>query len=207
MILGNSKGQNKGKKYFKEKDKASGDCFAGKARDFDLWFASNVKPLQAQLFGKYNHPSNEDVFNDTYLRIHERVYFTGYDIADYKSYFCRAFYTNHIQELSKGNRYSELNPKADIAEESNEAEEEADRRYRELESDIFDYVYHHFDIREYEIFKMYMYLKIQGKNMTYEVLADIICNELYRPHHIQAIISRIKKEVNDKFSERWEGCY
>lgn len=207
MILGNSKGQNKGKKYFKEKDKCSNKCFPDKAEYFNRWFASNIRSLQTQLFSKYNHPSNEDVFNETYLRIHERIYFTGYSIADYKSYFCRAFYTNHIQELSKNNRFSDLELSANIAEDNNDDEEETDRRHRQLETDIFDYVYQNFDIHEYEIFKMYMRLKIQGKNMTYEILADIICNELYKPHHIQAIISRIKKEVADKFSERWDNIY
>jgi len=207
MILGNSKGQNKGKKYFKEKDKSETSCFPQKAEHFNRWFAANIKGLQSQLFSKYNHPDNDDVFNDTYLRIHERVYFTGYDIADYKSYFCRAFYTNHIQELTKNNRFSELDLSANVADEGNEEEVEADHLHHQLETDIFDYVYQNFDIHEYEIFKMYMRLKIQGKNMTYDILADIICNELYKPHHIQAIISRIKKDVADKFAERWKNIY
>lgn len=207
MILGNSKGQNKGKKYFKEKDKCGTSCFPQEAEQFNRWFAANIKSLQSQLFSKYNHPCNDDVFNDTYLRIHERVYFTGYNIADYKSYFCRAFYTNHIQELTKNNRFSELDFSANVADEDNEQEQEADRLYQLLETDIFDYVYRNFEINEYEIFKMYMRLKIQGKNMTYDILADIIGNELYKPHHIQAIISRIKKEVADKFEERWKNIY
>lgn len=205
MILGNSKGQNKGKKYFKEKDKDENRCFPEKAEQFNRWFAANIRGLQTQLFNKYRHPTNDDVFNDTYMRIHERIYYTGFDIVDYKSYFCRAFYTNHIQELSRTNKLSELDQSVNIVDEDTGEEEELDRRYRRLENDIFDYVYRNFEIREYEIFKMYMHLKIQGKNMTYEVLAEIICRDEYKPHHIQAIVSKIKKEVNNVFAGRWKG--
>ncbi len=88
--------------------------------------------------------------------------------------------------------------------EDNSEEDERDRFHRQLESDIFNYVYRNFDIREYEIFKMYMHLKIQGKNMTYEVLAGIIGNDEYKPHHIQAIIGKIKKDVNVVFTDRWK---
>ncbi len=207
MILGNSKGQNKGKKYFKEKSKNKNLCFPEKTKKFDDWFIANIRPLKVQLFGKYYHPTNEDIFNDTYLRIHELVYFTGFNIADYKSYFCRAFYTNHIQELMKTNRYTEIDFAESLGDDLQiESEEkEVENKFRQLEDDVFDYVYQHFDIREFEIFKMYMRLKIQGKNMTYELLADIIRNEEYKVHHIQAIISKIKKDVAMQFSEKWDS--
>jgi len=204
MILGNSNGNNKGKKYFKEKDKCPSECFPVKAKHFSDWFVVNIRPLQVQLFNKYKHPANEDVFNETYLRIYERIYYTGFKIADYKSYFCRAFYTNHIQELTKTNRYAELDSAVSFSGEDTNEDEEIERKYTRLEEDIFDYVYRHFEIREYEIFKMYMRLKIQGKNMTYHVLADIIRNEEYKVHDIQAIISKIKKEVCGEFSDRWD---
>ncbi|MDL2215157.1 hypothetical protein LJC00_03110 [Dysgonomonas sp. OttesenSCG-928-M03] len=207
MILGNSKGQNKGKKYFKEKNKNKNLCFPEKTKNFDDWFIANIRPLKVQLFGKYYHPTNEDVFNDTYLRIHERIYFTGFNIADYKSYFCRAFYTNHIQELMKNNHYTEIDFAESMGDDKDAecSESDLDKKFRQLEDEVFSYVYHRFDIHEFEIFKMYMRLKIQGKNMTYELLADIIRNEEYKVHNIQAIISKIKKEVARQFAEKWEA--
>lgn len=204
MILGNSNGNNRGKKYLKEKDKCQSTSFAHKVKKFDDWFVAHIRPLKVQLFGKYTHASNEDVFNDTYLRIHERIYYTGFDIADYKSYFCRAFYTNHIQELTKTNRFADIDYAHNIGEEDSSDETELDLKFRQLEEDVFDYVYRHFDLHEYEIFKMYMRLKIQGKNMTYELLAEIIRNDDYKVHNIQAIISKIKKEVALKFADRWK---
>lgn len=205
MILGNSNGKNRGKKYFKDRDKNKDEslCFSGKVKKFDDWFVANMRSLKVQLFGKYPHPGNDDIFNDTYIRIYERIYYTGFDIADYKSYFCRAFYTNHIQELTKTNHYADIDYAENMGEESNINERELEIKFIQLEDEIFEYVYEHFDLREYEIFKMYMRLKIQGKNMTYEVLADIIQNEEYKPHNIQAIICRIKREVATHFSEQW----
>lgn len=205
MILGNSNGNNRGKKYFKDRDKNKSKelCFADKVEVFDKWFTANIKPLKTQLFNKYYHPSNEDVFNDTYIRIYERIYFTGFNIADYKSYFCRAFYTNHVQELTKQNRFADIDYADNLGEDDNEEEMELEQKHKQLEEEIFDFVYQHFDLREYEIFKMYMHLKIQGKNMTYEVLADIIHNDEYKAHHIQAIISKIKKVVAEEFANQW----
>lgn len=204
MILGNTNGNNRGKKYLKNKNICKSKCYPDKATHFDTWFVQNVRPLKVQLFNKYYHPSNEDVFNDTYLRIHERIYYTGFRIEDYKSYFCRAFYTNHVQELCKSNRFTDFELNDNISEDDNTPEAELELLHRRLEEDIFDYVYRHFDIREYEVFKMYMRLKIQGKYMNYEILADIINNDGYKVHNIQAIISKIKKAVSREFSDRWE---
>lgn len=204
MILGNTNGNNRGKKYFKNKNICHSKCHPDKATHFNTWFEQNIRPLKVQLFNKYHHPSNEDIFNDTYVRIYERVYYTGLRIADYKSYFCRAFYTNHVQEMAKGNRFADSEPNDNIQDEDHSTENELEAIHRQLEEDIFDYVYHHFDIREYEIFKMYMRLKIQGKYMNYQILADIINNDDYKVHNIQSIISRIKKDVSEKFSDRWE---
>jgi len=203
MILGNTNGNNRGKKYLKNKNICHSKCHPEKATHFNTWFEENIRPLKVQLFNKYHHISNEDIFNDTYLRIYERIYYTGFQIADYKSYFCRAFYTNHVQEISKYNRFIDFEPNISIHDEDNSPEKETEQQHRRLEEDIFDYVYHHFDIREYEIFKMYMRLKIQGKYMNYEILARIINNEEYKVHNIQAIISRIKKSVSKEFSDRW----
>ncbi|MDU1904673.1 MAG: hypothetical protein E6772_07810 [Dysgonomonas sp.] len=203
MILGNTNGNNRGKKYLKNKNICHSKCYPDKAIHFNTWFEENIRPLKVQLFNKYHHISNEDIFNDTYLRIYERIYYTGFQIADYRSYFCRAFYTNHVQEISKYNRFIDFEPNINIHDEDNLPEKEIEQQHRLLEEDIFDYVYHNFDIREYEIFKMYMRLKIQGKYMNYEILARIINNEEYKVHNIQAIISKIKKSVSKEFSDRW----
>ncbi|MEN9918325.1 MAG: hypothetical protein RL662_761 [Bacteroidota bacterium] len=204
MILGNSNGNNKGKKYFKSKDICESKCFSEKSDKFNTWFIQNINALKTQLFNKYTHTSNCDIFNDTYMRIYERVHYTGFDIADYKSYFCRAFYTNYIQELSKGNRYADLACIDSMEDELDDLCGETEVQHKLLESKIFDYVYHNFDIREYEIFKMYMQLKIQGKSMNYQILADIINNKDYKVHTIQAIISKIKKKVHCQFAPTWQ---
>lgn len=190
MRLGNSNGNNRGKKYFmRGRDDQNLDVvYAEKAEAFAAWFVQNRMAAKMQLVDRGVY--DDDTFSETYLRMYEIIMFTGREVRDYASYFHRAYFTNFIQLAAKGNRYCELFGNYD-REEDNEGEyfEEIEAKNRMLSDDIMNYVYDRYDIREFEIFKMYVNLK---PAVNYTLLAQMT-NSKY--HVIQRIIFKIMKDV------------
>lgn len=189
MRLGNSNGNNRGKRYFvRGRDDQNMDAvYAEDAEQFAQWFSDHYHSVRQQLENKGGY--DDDTFSETYLRIYEIILFTGRHIKDYASYFHRAYYTNFIQGMTKENRYCELYPNYDREEEKTEEEEELDKKNRELEADVMSYVLSNYDLREFEIFKMYVNLK---PAVNYHALARMT-NLKY--HVIQRMISRITQDV------------
>lgn len=198
MRLGNSAGKNAGKKYF-IRSKVSGkptETNRAKADVFKLWFETNYSSLVNELRNKNIY--DDDMLSETFLRIYENVLYTGLEMENVRSYFIRSFFTNSIQESIKSSRYSPLPVHYDKADLPFGHSVELERRRRELEQDIFDYVYKRYNIREFELFKMYMYLK---PAINYTVLADIT---KLKVHQIQFVVSKIKKDLcrHENFSQR-----
>lgn len=223
MRLGNSLGNNKGKKYLR-KDEID-IVFATKADHFNEWFDKNYNSLVSFMQSKGFY--DEDVFHETYQNIYEKILFSGIEGNDYKPYIMRAYYTNFINAKSKEGRYCELRPNMDRDE--TEAEEmlyndprrrcqfnnalieyslnslrdrdyftEIEIKRRKLESDIMDYIYSSYNIRDFELFKMYISLK---PAVNYATLAQIT---KLKAHNIQRTISKIKKDIreNKEFANR-----
>lgn len=96
MKLGNSGGKNKGKKYLKitgnETITTENQL---KANVFKEWFGQNYQLLKTELISKGT--ADEDVLNDTFFRLHDKILYGGLVIIDYKSYFHRAYFTNFMQ--------------------------------------------------------------------------------------------------------------
>lgn len=192
MKLGNSNGNNKGKKYFvRGRDDQDLDMvYAEKAEKFAKWFSKNMMAAKVQLLGKGNY--DDDAFNETYLRIYEIILFTGREIRDYASYFHRAYFTNVIQDATKGNRYCELYPNYDTVEEDDvDFFEEIEAKNKMLGDDIMSYVYDRYAIQEFEIFKMYINLK---PAVNYHALARMTDSKY---HVIQRMISKIIQDVKE----------
>lgn len=192
MKLGNSNGNNKGKKYFvRGRDDQNLDfVYAEKAERFTQWFAKNMMAAKVQLLNKDTY--DDDTFNDTYLRMYEIVLYTGRDIRDYASYFHRAYFTNLIQGAVSANKYCELYANYDVEEDDTcDLFEEIDARNRALGEDIMAYVYERYDIQEFEIFKMYVNLK---PAINYHALAKMTNNKYY---FIQRLISKIVQDIKD----------
>lgn len=190
MKLGNSNGNNRGKRYFvRGRDDQNLDrVYAEEADRFARWFSDNYHSVRQQLLNKEGY--DDDTFSETYLRIYEIILFTGRDIKDYASYFHRAYYTNYIQGLTRENRYCELFPNYDVEDESTTAyEAEVDAKRISLQTDVMDYVLENYDLREFEIFKMYVSLK---PAINYHALAKM--TDL-KYHVIQRMISRISQDV------------
>lgn len=192
MKLGNSNGNNKGKKYFvRGRDDQNLDMlYAEHAERFATWFAHNMLATRMQLLNRAVY--DDDVLSETYLRIYEIILYTGRQIKDYASYFHRAYFTNFIQLATKENRYIELFANYDVEEDEDSVYfEEIEAANRRLEGDIMSYVYDKYSLNEFEIFKMYINLK---PAIGYHQLAELT-NLKYNV--IQSIISSIMRDVKN----------
>ena len=189
MKLGNSKGNNTGKKYYMRKRGDQQEIKPAnrkKADAFNEWFAENYQLLINFLISKNSY--GEDTFNNTYIRIIEKLLYTGQVIEDYKAYFHRSYYTNYILEKTKEARYVPL-PACNNLEAHHYNPYEREHMQTRLELDIFDYVYGRYDIREFELFKMYISLK---PAINYHTLAAITH---VQAHNIQRIVSKILVDI------------
>lgn len=192
MVLGNSYGNNKGKKYLRKNE--IDIVYAAKAEHFNNWISENYNSLIHFLKSKEIFES--DVFHETYNSIYEKILYSDIQCSDYWPYIMRAYYTNFINNKCKEKRYCELLPNCDVEDLNNDIELEQEEIQKRLSNDVFDYVYSNYGISEFELFKMYMSLK---PAINYPKLA-IITN--MKSHEIQKIISMIKRDVQKEFSER-----
>lgn len=199
MKLGNSNGNNRGKKYVlrsKQQMPEETEANREKYNEFSAWFATIHRQLVNFLKGKQCY--DEDVYFYTFLRMSEKILFMGETIKNYKAYFHRAYYTNYIQQQEQAGRFTKL-VGMDRADNGLNDPHETELRKVKLENDIFDYVYARYGIREFEIFKMYVSLK---PAINYQTLSDITS---VRTHVIQRIISQILKDIrsNKHFVSRY----
>ncbi|MBD8349406.1 hypothetical protein [Dysgonomonas sp. HGC4] len=188
MKLGNSGANNKGKKYIKIKPGAIATPENQlKADAFKEWFGRFYPCLQTELINKDTY--DEDVLNDTFLRIYDKIRFGGLEIADYKAYFHRAFFTNFMQiNIQASQSVTTPLDNHDKIDDS-ESDEELIKSKFELENDIFDFVYAKYPIHEFELFKMYVRLK---PAINY---ADLSSLTTISQSRISEIISKIRRDV------------
>lgn len=206
MKLGNSNGNNRGKKYFiRGRDDINPEkLYIKEAQDFARWFEQNYRILRRDVRGVGK--VDDDAFNETFVRIHDLIFYTGRKIRDYKAFFHRAYYTNYIQQAVSEQRYcnfydhvevedrsGELSggeaQKMTLAEENDEYFEELEGALKALQDDIMDYVYQNYELRQFEIFKMYMNLK---PAINYHALSRMTG---LKYHRIQSTVSTIVMDV------------
>lgn len=205
MILGNSLKQNAGKKYItKNTTKEVTPENQKKADHFKKWFGDNYNLLIEEQ--KRKQTLNEDVILDTFLRLYNKQQQAG-DIEDYKSYFSRAYFTNYFQtnikEEKKKQNHIYLNlidkeyedsfntlevlPIADTEEQ--EREQESIKATDELLKETFECVFEKYNIQEFELFKMYMFLKPHVSYSSLSAITNLSTN------YISQVISTIKKDI------------
>lgn len=192
MKLGNSGGNNMGKKYLKrnnlDHERLTAQDYA-RLDDFNTWYTDNIDQLESELKDKESF--DEDILNDTYSRICESILFSKLDIINYKGYFCRSFFTNYIQNKIKESRYisKELFPIPDIIEDSND-EELVKQRY-ELVEEALLYIEAVMNKNDAHVFRLYI---THQPEMTYMMLAKILGMKVYV---IQGIVSKAKKLIRN----------
>lgn len=199
MKLGNSNGNNRGKKYLMRSKELPAEIPPQNRMKFDTfakWFESMNQTLVK--FLKYKECFDEDVYYHTFLRMGEKILYTGLDIKDNKAYFHRAYYTNYIQSKEQANRFCTLGAYDQIDTRSHNVHER-ERRQTMLEEDIFTYIYQRYNLKEFELFKMYINLK---PAVNYQILSEITTLPV---HIIQRIISKILKDIrsNREFISRY----
>lgn len=180
-------GGNKGKKYIRKCKIDS--VYAARAEDFNLWFSQNIKEIEEYFTIRYMF--DYDVFSDCFLAIYENILFSGIEIKNYASHFRSSYYRRLGDSKEMQNRYCELLPNYDKSDIDNNFFDEIEVKAKELESDIFGYIYSKYDVRDFELFKMYMSLK---PAVNYDTLAQIT---KLKAHNIQRTISKIKKDIRD----------
>jgi len=191
MKLGNSNGNNRGKKYLRRKDyntlNISSTSYYQLDR-FNNWFTDSFDELKRVLI--YKECYDEDILNETYTKICESILYKSLEIKDYKSYFHRSYFTNYVNNKVQNNRYTTLGT-YDILDTRINNANERERDIVILEEEIFKYVYDKYTKKEFEIFKMYVSLK---PAINYYTLSDIIN---VQTHVIQRIISKILNDIRN----------
>lgn len=207
MILGNSLKQNTGKKYItKNTTKEVTSENQLKADEFKEWFGDNYNLLVEEQRRKQT--LNEDVLIDTFFKLYHKQQQQG-NIEDYKSYFCRAYFTNYFQnnikeEKKKQNHiylnlidkeYEDSFNTLDVLPlEDNEDREqtiEIQTNTDKLLTDTFQYITNKYSMQQFELFRMYMFLK---PHISYKKLSDITNLSI---KYISQTISTIKKDIQD----------
>lgn len=207
MILGNSLKQNTGKKYItKNTIKEVSPENQLKADEFKEWFGDQYNLLVAEQQRKQT--LNEDILIDTFFKLYHKQQQQG-NIEDYKSYFSRAYFTNYFQnnikeEKKKQNHiylnlidkeYEDSFNTLDIIpiEDNDDKEHELEKLNKtdELLNETFQYITEKYTIQQFELFRMYMFLK---PHISYKKLSDITNLSI---KFISQTISTIKRDIQD----------
>lgn len=207
MILGNSKKQNTGKKYItKNTIKEVSPENQLKADEFKEWFGSQYNLLVAEQQRKQT--LNEDILIDTFFKLYHKQQQQG-NIEDYKSYFSRAYFTNYFQNNIKEEKKKQNHIYLNLIDKEYEDSfntldiipiEDNDDKERELEklnktdellNETFQYITEKYTIQQFELFRMYMFLK---PHISYKKLSDITNLSI---KFISQTISTIKRDIQD----------
>ena len=207
MILGNSLKQNTGKKYItKNTTKEVTPENQIKADECKDWFGDNYNLLVEEQRRKQT--LNEDILIDTFFKLYHKQQQQG-NIEDYKSYFCRAYFTNYFQNNIKEEKKKQNHIYLNLIDKEYEDSfntldiipiEDNDDKERELEilnktdellNETFQYITEKYTIQQFELFRMYMFLK---PHISYKKLSDITNLSI---KYISQTISTIKKDIQD----------
>lgn len=197
MILGNSNGNNKGKKYmtrgkFQDIELTASDYV--RLEEFNKWYVKHCKSLKS--FFISNNCYNEDTLTDTYLRTCENILYVRINIQCYKSYFCRSYYTNYILLSKKESRYCDLDISLK-ASKLDESESYIEQMIAEdkLYNDIVKYVKENYPANESKAFIMHM--------TDYRFNQEDIGKYLgIQTHQIQRLVVKMKDEIKNIFIKR-----
>lgn len=190
MKLGNSGGNNKGKKYL---DRNNLDYSRLTAKDyirlddFNTWYTDNIDEIEQSL--KDKGCFIPDVVNDTYVKICEKILFDDPIIKDYKSYFCRAEYTNRVQYHIQQSRYT-LPEEQMLSVHIHTVQNNWDNNEnnQELLNKIFQFVQDNHSDRDYYLFFRYMNLEDRNYNNLSELTG-------LKTHILQRVIHNIKRNI------------
>lgn len=201
MKLANSNGGNKGKKYIRlTGDEEITPDRAEEVLRFTKWFNDNCHEVNRSISTKA--PIDPEVFADTYISMYEAIAFKALNTKDYKSYFCRAYYTNKIatqtREQKRDARHYNLETTWNVPDEDQYSEDTV-REAEQLNNDILEYVRQSYEPLEFSLFEIYVHSK---PAMSYKELSKLTKTPYYR---IATSLSAILRDVREVFKERKES--
>lgn len=222
MILGNSKNNQNYKKkrgkYLTKKRKEEmtpTDENRKKADEYAIWFSNNLDKIKREL--KHTDCWNDDDIQDAFLKIYEKILYTGYEIQTPLYYTVRAIYTNHFQQTVKEEKYNQthytLSPMSkyeqnesvsvqqsidgSLIEDTRDNEMNDTLKYEEtittLKEDIIQYIFKTYNIQEASLTRLYFECKPQ---MSYKQLSKMT---KLSEDYIRQTISKIKADIKEKY--------
>lgn len=193
MKLGNSGGNNKGKKYLvikgnepiTEENQIKGDAF-------NDWFAREYGSLRKNI--KFKDTSYDDeIFHETYLRIINKILLGGLEINDYASYFHRSYFTNKIQLAIKENRFVDFDMERFQGIDETEENIGIMKKQEMLSIEIIKYVQETWP-EDYKLFKLSL-----EEGLTLPQVAEITGVKV---HVVQRKLSLIKNQIKRVFENK-----
>lgn len=184
---GNSKGNNKGKKYIKLKggEVATPEAQAA-ADDFLKWFGRMYGYIKENLIAEPK--LDDDVYHDAALSIHEAIRLKNLVIKGRKrAYYLRVYHTTLLKELQNRKKYLTTTLSLSVLQAENNGEPEA-YELRALKANDYDpaeyegavdtirgemleFVRRHYEPAAASIFEIYMELQ---PSITYKSMAEML---------------------------------
>lgn len=187
-----SKGTNTGKKYIKlqgyETPIPENEA---RAREYMNWYAANMKKLEYYVQGS-GGVFDEDIFNDTFLRVYDAIALKGLHIKDYTGCFIRSYRNTYINS-KKVDRTADLD--IDIPDTSFNSDL-YENVIETLNNEVIKYVQDNYNDLSVSLFEIYIGL---APDISYKRLADMLG---YPECKIWPVIGKIKKDVTKRFGER-----
>ena len=217
MKLGNSNSntnkQNRHTNYLTQSKKENIPIkYQKEADEFKQWFANNYLNIIEEW--KSKDELNEDVINDTFIKLYEMQQYRGC-IKDYRSYFSRAYYTNwyqsKIKEEKKQHKHSSISllskwedneythtPLTNVCDKliddiQTEIENKKHKNHidKQKVKKVLEFVYKNYPLIQFELFKIYIHCK---PYISYKKLADITNIKL---NFIAESIKTIKQDIKN----------
>lgn len=202
VLLRNTNGKNKGKKYIKLKgDEVITEDAICHAKEFSGWFSENFVDMKQQFI--YPILFDEDVFQETYIHLYDCITKRNLHIQDFKWYFIRTYHMKIIA-LKKANKHSFVNiENCDNKDGFSLCSPNADSVvYNEcvgqLVEDIIIYVRDNY--AEYDASVFERYIRAKPEISIKKLALDIGCSI----GKTWVLVSKIKKEVQHAFKEKHE---
>ena len=198
MRLGNSNGQNTGKRYIK----LTGNERIAPERElavglFSQWMERNYVKLRRSIVGKGVY--DDDVFSDTCQNMYDAIAFKQLDIKCYGSYFNRSYFTNKMLDASRETKRGKVH--YDVTAAWNVPDQKfgysiSVSDVRRLNHDIFEYVNTSYSPTESSLFEIY----VQARSaLSYKELSKITRMPYYS---VATTLSGIFRDVRQTFSDR-----
>lgn len=191
---GNSKGNNRGKKYTKLKPGAVATPEnKARAHEFMNWYAENMDMLKGAL---YDQLYDEGLALETFFAVYDAIALKGAVVASYKWYYLRAYHTTRLQFIKGKSAHEAKHVEIRELAEAPDLSAEYAHALECLDSEVMRYVRANYSEIEISLFEMYVHLY---PDISYNKLGALLGMSAQK---IWPAIGRIKKDLVREFGAR-----